>query len=178
MVPWGMSELSEAPRQKLGKTVFQVRPLTGEDRAWVSALLMEHWGSPRIVTRDRIHRADGLSGFVAVQGDKRIELLTYRIGGAGCEVVSMNSLAANVGIGSALLHAAKAVAIAAKCKRLWLITTNDNTPALRFYQKRGLELVAVHRNVVKESRKLKPGIPQVGIDDIPIRDEIELEMPL
>ena len=170
--------MSEAPRQKLGKTVFQVRPLTREDRDWASALLVEHWGSPRIVTRDKTHHADELSDFVAVQGDKRIGFVTCRIDGADCEVVSMNSLVMNVGIGSALLHAVKALAIAAKCKRLWLITTNDNAPALRFYQKRGFVLVAVYRNAVERSRKLKPEIPRMGVGGIPIRDEIELEMLL
>jgi len=174
----GMSKLSEASRQKLGKPVFQVRPLTREDRDWVSALLVEHWGSPRIVTRGKIHHADELSGFVAVQGGKRIGFVTCRIDGADCEVVSMNSLVMNVGIGSALLHAVKALATAAKCKRLWLITTTDNTPALRFYQKRGFVLVAVYRNAVERSRKLKPEIPRMGVDGIPFRDEIELEMLL
>lgn len=58
---------------------------------------------------------------------------------------------------------------------MWLITTNDNTVALRFYQKRGFVLAAIHRNALEESRRLKPSIPLVGIDGIPIRDETELE---
>jgi GNAT superfamily N-acetyltransferase len=64
------------------------------------------------------------------------------------------------------------------CERVFLATTNDNLHALRFYQKRGFELVAVHRGAVNESRKIKPGIPLIGNDGIPIRDEIELEMNL
>jgi hypothetical protein len=59
-----------------------------------------------------------------------------------------------------------------------LITTNDNTAALRFWQKRGFKLLRVHRNAVEKSRKLKPEIPLTGNDGIPIRDEIELEMML
>jgi hypothetical protein len=50
--------------------------------------------------------------------------------------------------------------------------------ALRFYQKRGFVLVAVHRNALEQSRKLKPEIPLIGDDEIPLRDEIELEMML
>jgi hypothetical protein len=64
----------------------------------------------------------------------------------------------------------------ANCKRL--ITTNDNLNALRFYQKRGLALVAVHRNALEESRRIKPEIPLIGSDGIPLRDEIELEIML
>jgi hypothetical protein len=59
-----------------------------------------------------------------------------------------------------------------------LITTNDNTKALRFWQKRGFRLAAVHRNAVEKSRKIKPEIPLTGNDGIPIKDEIELEMAL
>ena len=59
-----------------------------------------------------------------------------------------------------------------------LTTTNDNLNALRFYQKRGLVLVTVHRNALTRSRQLKPQIPLIGNDGIPLRDEIELEMIL
>jgi hypothetical protein len=58
------------------------------------------------------------------------------------------------------------------------VTTNDNLGALRFYQRRGLRLVALHVGAVAESRRLKPSIPEVGHDGIPIRDELELELEL
>jgi ribosomal protein S18 acetylase RimI-like enzyme len=64
------------------------------------------------------------------------------------------------------------------CRRLWLVTTNDNTPALRFYQRRDFDLVAIHRNAVQEARMLKPQIPDVGLDGIRIRHEIEMEYAL
>jgi len=90
----------------------------------------------------------------------------------------MNSLVEGKGIGSALVDAVKSIAVASKCKRLWLITTNDNTKALRFWQKRGFRLAAIYPGAVEKSRKLKPEIPLIGDDGIPIRDEIELEMIL
>ena len=64
------------------------------------------------------------------------------------------------------------------CKRVFLITTNDNLNALGFYQKRGFEMVRINRGAVNESRKIKPSIPLVGMNNIPLRDEIELEMRL
>jgi ribosomal protein S18 acetylase RimI-like enzyme len=88
----------------------------------------------------------------------------------------MKSLAEGIGVGSALVNAVKTIAASAKCRRLWLVTTNDNTYALRFYQKRGFQIVAAHRNALERSRKLKPEIPLEGVDGIPIRDEIELEI--
>ena len=90
----------------------------------------------------------------------------------------MNSLVERIGVGSALIDAVKKVAASAGCRRLWLITTNDNTAALRFWQKRGFWLAAVYPNAIAESRLLKLEIPLTGNDNIPIRDEIELEMIL
>ena len=157
---------------------FQIRQLNEGYRDWAIHLVEEHWGSSKIVSRGRIHYVEKLPGFVAVQQDKPVGLTTYQIHGEECEIVTINSLIERTGIGSALLDAVRTAAVSARCKRLWLITTNDNTPALRFYQKRGFRLVAVHRNAIERSRQLKPEIPLVGLDGIPLQDEIELEMLL
>jgi GNAT superfamily N-acetyltransferase len=157
---------------------FQIRPISKDDKPWVVASLKEWWAGPKVVTRGKIHYPDKYPGFIAEKSGKPAGLITYRIDGTSCEVVTMNSLVEKIGIGSALIDAVKKVAVAKGCKRLWLITTNDNTDALRFYQKYGLVLAAVHRNAIEQSRRLKPEIPLTGNDGIPIRDEIELEMML
>ncbi|HUT67148.1 MAG TPA: GNAT family N-acetyltransferase [Dehalococcoidales bacterium] len=144
----------------------------------MARLIKEWWAGPKIITRGKVHYADKLPGFIAVQDGKTAGLITYDIVGDQCEIVSMNSLVEGKGIGSTLIDAVKNVAQKARCKRLWLITTNDNTAALRFYQKRGFLLVAIHRNALEQSRRLKPEIPLIGNDGIPLRDEIELEMIL
>ena len=157
---------------------FQIRPVSKDDKAWVISLLAEWWAGPRVVTRGKLHHPEELPGFIAVQKAKPAGLITYNINGRECEVVTMNSLIERIGIGSALIDAVKNTVIKAGCIRLWLITTNDNTHALRFYQKYGFSLVAVHRNAIEKDRLLKPEIPLTGNDGIPIRDEIELEIVL
>jgi ribosomal protein S18 acetylase RimI-like enzyme len=157
---------------------FQIRPLSKDDRTWVSSLLKEWWAGPRVVTRGKIHYADKLPGFIAVLEGKPAGLVTYNIDGKDCEITSMNSLAEGKGVGSALVDVLKNMAVSKDCKRLWLITTNDNTAALRFWQKRGFRLAAVYPNAIEQSRRLKPEIPLTGNDGIEIRDEIELEMIL
>ena len=155
---------------------FQIRPLNKDDHEWVTQFLKEYWGSTEMVTRGRIHKANELPGFTALQDDKAIGLVTYVIEGEECEITSLNSLVEEMGIGSALISAVVEVAKSARCNRLWLITTNNNLKALHFYQKRGLSLVAVYPNAIEQTRRLKPEIPLVGGDGIPIRDEIELEL--
>ena len=157
---------------------LRTRPVDKGDHIWVTRFLEEQWFSTTIVSRGIIHYADGLPGFIAVQEDELLGLVTYRIDADECEIVTINSVVRGVGIGSVLLDVVKETATSADCRRLWLVTTNDNVAALRFYQKRGFLLVALHCNALEQSRSLKPQIPLVGIDGIPLRDEIELELPL
>ena len=157
---------------------FIVRPLVKTDRDWVRDLLIEHWGSSKVITRGKIHYADKIPGFAAIQNNEPAGLITYELENQECEIISLNSLSEGIGIGTALLKAVEKVCRDAKYGRLWLITTNDNIHALRFYQKIGLFITAIHLNAIAESRKLKPEIPDLGMHDIPIRDEIELEIKL
>jgi len=92
------------------------------------------------------------------------------------EITAIASQSEGRGVGSALMATAVETARETGCRRVWLITTNDNLPALRFYQKRGFRLVSIHRGAVDYSRaKLKPEIPELGRHAIPIHDELELE---
>lgn len=157
---------------------FTIRPIEKEDRNWIAQFLDRHWGSTRIVSRGQVYLAHLLPGFIAEQDDEKVGLITYRIDEEACELMTINSTVEGQGVGTALLEAVKAVAAEEGCKRLWLITTNDNLKALRFYQKRDLRIAAVYPGALDASRKVKPEIPLFGYDGIPLRDEIELEMTL
>lgn len=104
---------------------------------------------------------------------------TYVVDGDGCELLTLHCATRLTGIGSALLAAVRSIARDAGCRVLWVVTTNDNVAALRFYQRRGFRLARVRPGAVDQSRAtLKPEIPWTGAHGIPLRDEIELEMPL
>ena len=152
--------------------------LTPADRPWLRGLLSAHFASPRIVSRGVLHQADELPGLVAAWDGRPVGVLLYDLRPPECEVVVLVALEEGHGIGTALLDAIKPVAAAAGCRRLWLVTTNDNLPAIAFYRRRGWTLVATHHGAVAEARRLKPEIPETGHDGIPIRDEIELEWRL
>ena len=104
--------------------------------------------------------------------------LPTRISENECEIVSLNSLAADRGIGTALIAEVKEKAAEGGCRRIWLITTNDNVAAMRFYQKRGFSFAAIYINALEETRRVKPELSLTGFDGIPLRDEIELELLL
>lgn len=155
-----------------------IRPADKADRNWVAQFLDEHWGSTRVVSRGQVYLAHLLPGFIAEVDGERVGLITYRLEDDECEIVTINSVSEKQGIGTALIETVRETVAEEGCKRIWLITTNDNLPALRFYQKRGFHLVAVYPNALDESRKIKPEIPLFGYDGIPLRDEIELEIVL
>ena len=157
---------------------FTIRHVHAEDQDWILGLVRE-WGADFIVSRGRKIFPTRLPGFCAVGlAGEGLGLATYEIAGAECQLVTLHALRPYQGIGTALTAAVREAAAAASCRRLWLITTNDNLDALRFYQRRGFELVAVHRDFREVARRLKPSIPPVGTFGIPIRDEIELELRL
>lgn len=106
-------------------------------------------------------------------------VLTYDIVGEECELLTLHCDEQWSGIGTQLLEELVAAARAAGCRRLRVVTTNDNIDALRFYQRRGFRLARLRPGAVDRSRRtLKPGIPDVGLHQIPLRDELELDRPL
>ncbi len=155
---------------------FTLRAVQSGDRNWISQFIAERWGSKNVVVHNTLYTPADLPGIVAVQNDTHVGLITYTIQGDECEIVTLDSISPSIGIGKSLVEAVLKVARESSCRRVWLITTNDNLQALRFYQKRGFQLVTIYRNAVDESRKIKPEIPILGENGIPIRDEIELEM--
>jgi ribosomal protein S18 acetylase RimI-like enzyme len=155
-----------------------IRRLTRADLPRLRQFWIEHWGGAEMVTRGNVHRPEQLDGFVVEDDGEWVGLLTFFLKNGECEVTSLDSLREGQGIGTKLMDAVVDAARKQNCHRVFLITTNDNMHAMGFYQKRGFELVAVHRGAVNESRKIKPSIPLIGFDGIPLRDEIELELIL
>ncbi|MFL5758235.1 MAG: GNAT family N-acetyltransferase [Thermomicrobiales bacterium] len=155
---------------------IEIRPVdTESDWDWLAGLWRDEWGGETMVSRGVIHKLVDQTALIAWRGETRMGAATFFASGRGWELTSINALEPGLGIGSALLRAVEDAARSAGAPRLWMITTNDNLDALRFYQRRGYRLVAVHAGAVDDARELKPSIPEIGNHGIPIHDEIELE---
>jgi ribosomal protein S18 acetylase RimI-like enzyme len=155
-----------------------LRRLSRDDLPRLRQFWIKHWGGEEMIARGNIYRPEQLEGFVIEEDEEWIGLLTFLVKDGECEVISLDSLRQGQGLGSRLIDQVIQEARTQGCRRLFLITTNDNLNALGFYQRRGFEIAAVYRGAVNESRKRKPDIPLVGYDNIPLRDEIEVEMLL
>lgn len=157
---------------------MSIYPITEQFRNYVNKILQDEWCCPPSVSKGKIIDTTKLPGFIFIEGETIQGIITYNIDDVHCEIVTLNSFKENNGIGTILINAVLEVAKEQKCKRLWLITTNDDINAIRFYQKKGFDLVAIHINAMEASRRLKPSIPLIGMDNIPIKHELEFEIKL
>jgi GNAT superfamily N-acetyltransferase len=155
-----------------------VHDLETHDQPWMHDFLLTYNHSLRVVSRGTLYYVPQLPGLIATYNQIPSALLTYHVADRAFEVVTLHAAVQRQGLGARLLAAGRDRARALGCYRLWLITTNDNEPAIRFYERQGLTLVAIHHNALHESRKLKPEIPYVGLGGKPLRDEIEFEYRL
>jgi GNAT superfamily N-acetyltransferase len=157
--------------------VMKVRPREDADRPAALAFLARH-NSAQVARLGELLEPLDHPALLAEADGEIVGMLTYvpEPGWEQCEVLTLHVTDQWHGVGTALIETVEQLAARHRCARLWLITTNDNIDALRFYQRRGLELAAIHRHAVDDSRsRLKPEIPVAGAYGIPIRDEIELE---
>ena len=156
-----------------------VRAANADDRATIIRLLTQAWASTNMVVHGEVYDASRLPALLAEREGQVVGLLIYTISEpTGLEVVSLEATERYSGAGTALLTAAVDVARKAGIERIWLVTTNDNLDALRFYQRRGLRIVGVAPGAVDASREIKPSIPRVGDYGIELHDEITLELRL
>ncbi|WP_053960434.1 GNAT family N-acetyltransferase [Sulfobacillus thermosulfidooxidans] len=149
--------------------------VTHEDHEFIREIWRTHWGGAVMVSRGKIYHISELSALIAKKDDKYKGALTYSVCGEESECITLNALTQYQGIGTALVLAWENWARQHHVKRLWLITSNDNLKALRFYQKRGFRLCRIYPGAIDAARCQKPSIPLWGDKGIPIHDEIELE---
>jgi ribosomal protein S18 acetylase RimI-like enzyme len=155
----------------------RVRPLRPDERDWVRDLMLERWGDERVVGHGFVWRPAELDGFVAQDDDgSRVGLLTYDVRDGVLEIVTIDSFRPREGIGSALMLSAVERAHHAALPRVLVMTTNDNEPAIAFYEHLGFRLAEVREGAMEEARKIKPSIPLVGVGGRPITDEVLLEL--
>ncbi|MBO6555113.1 MAG: GNAT family N-acetyltransferase [Pseudomonadales bacterium] len=153
-----------------------IRPTTSDDGDYVASIALEYFGSTQVVSRERMHQIETLSGFIAESGNERVGLIQFDVHNHELEVVTLVSRLQAAGVGRRLLeqtvdHARQQ----GNLSRCWLITTNNNHNAINFYRHVGWRLKATHYGAVNEARKLKPEIPLQDDRGIPIKDELEFE---
>ncbi|MCL2406999.1 MAG: GNAT family N-acetyltransferase, partial [Defluviitaleaceae bacterium] len=124
---------------------MEIKNLDEIHKETVINYVLAKWGDP-IITRGNTINISNLHGFIALSDDKLAGAILYDIKENDFEIVVLYSITESIGVGTNLINAVLSMAKSKNCNRVWLITMNDNTHAIRFYQKRGFDLKAVHIN--------------------------------
>jgi GNAT superfamily N-acetyltransferase len=149
-----------------------LQKISRRDKGLIDAFLIKEWGSETVVSKGVLYAPSDLQGFICREGNEIIGLLTYVIQEGTCEIITINSKIPSIGMGTRLLKKVIQEAKSAGCNSITVTTTNDNTNAIRFYQRRGFEWTGFNKDAVLESRRIKPSIPFTGCDGIPIQHEL------
>lgn len=157
---------------------MNVEKISGQNRKYINDFIKEHWHTTKIIIRGKEVDMTLVDGLVVFEQNEIIGLVTYMLYDDIMEITSLDSLRENQGLGTMLLEATVSLAKENGYKKIVLITTNDNINAIRFYQKRGFDMANLYRNALDASRKLKPEIPLIGENNIPLKHEIEFELVL
>ena len=154
------------------KPVLEVRAV---ERARLVELLQLRWPEQSMIICGEFVRPEDVEGIGVYTNDRLHGIATWRANGKIMHIVAVNSFTELRGVGMALVDAMIALAREHGMALLRATISNDNVIGLRFYQKRGFRISALHRGIFDAMRHIKPSIPRTGIDGIPMRDEIELE---
>jgi len=150
-----------------------VRDLAAADWAWAEAALAEV-GGRFVARRGELIDLATLPALVAESDGERAGILVYDAGDGRdeAELAALATPVRGVGAATALIEALRR---RLPERAIWVVTTNDNTDALRFYQRRGFVLRALRTGAVDAARRgIKAAIPRSGKNGIPLRDELEL----
>jgi ribosomal protein S18 acetylase RimI-like enzyme len=162
---------------KKTKLEYNIDEATSEEKKKeIGAFVRRFWGEEEQLTFDRKFRIAELPAYVARFGESAAGFISTAEVDDAVIIVALGVLPQyqSSGVGKGLVKKVEDEAIRRKKKKLLVSTSNDDLPALAFYQSVGFQIYEVKPNVIAE----KHGEVLVGIGNLPIRDELRLQKRL
>jgi ribosomal protein S18 acetylase RimI-like enzyme len=179
LVDWEHSRLQIVCgcRTQLDLPPVLVREATAADRERVRELFLAEFGHLTIVAFGSVMHAGDDAALVAEMKDDLAGALAYRELDDALHVVALatDPLWQRAGVGGYLLAEAELLARARSLPRIIAATSNDNIPALYFYQRHGYRMTAIEPDAFAAQR-VKPSGP--GFAGIAVHDEVRMEKRL
>jgi len=150
------------------------REAAPDERQGVLDLFQQDFGRTRVATFGDVVDLSAVDTIVAEMSGGVAGALAWRQVGDAVHVVAIatDPMWQRSGVGGHLLAEAEAQARRAGLKRLLVTATNDNLPALYFYQRHGYRIIEIVRDATAAHPEMRP-LP--GFADIPALDELRLE---
>jgi GNAT superfamily N-acetyltransferase len=153
-----------------------VHEATDGEREIVRDLFRRDFGRTQIIAFGEVVNLDAIPALVATMYGDVSGALAYRLLGDGLHIVALatDALWQRSGVGGHLVAEAELLARRLSLSRTVVTTTNDNLPALYFYQRHGYRLTGfVAGSVLAHTTGVLSGFA-----GIPVRDELHLEKAL
>jgi ribosomal protein S18 acetylase RimI-like enzyme len=175
--PAGKRQPGDRAWDSNGKLSLVIRQLTHADAVDAERLIDDVLGGRTQARLDEVIDVLALPGYGAWADSRLVGIATYSINGPDAEIAALGVTESHRGEGLArqLLDAVITETSEHGVDRVWVVTTNDNLTALAVYQRHGFRLVEIHPGAIDRARALKPTIPEIGQNGIPMHDEIVLE---
>lgn len=149
------------------------RATEGMKKETIKEFVRRFWGEEEQLTFDRKFKVADLPAYVAKAGNKVMGFASFAEIETAIILVALGIIPKyqNAGIGKTLIEKVEAEAKRLRKRKLLVSTSNDDLPALAFYQSLGFQIFEVKPNVIAE----KHGEILKGIGGLPIRDELRLQ---
>jgi ribosomal protein S18 acetylase RimI-like enzyme len=146
---------------------------TDKERDNIREFVKRFWGEEEQLTFDKKFVVAELLTYIAMVKNSIIGFASVAEENDAIIIAALGILPKyqGCGVGRSLVEKVKAEAKRLRKKRLLVSTSNDDLPALAFYQSLGFQIFEVKPNVIAE----KHGRVLKGISGLPIRDELRLQ---
>ena len=146
---------------------------SAKEREEIRKLVQRFWGEEEQLTFDRKFIVTKLPAYVAKVKNNIIGFISFTEADDAVIIVALGVLpkCQGSGVGRSLIGKVEVEARRMLKKRLLVSTSNDDLPALAFYQSLGFQIYEVKPNVIAE----KHGEILEGIGGLPVRDELRLQ---
>lgn len=144
-----------------------------KERKKIREFVKRFWGEEEQLTFDKKFIVAELSTCIATVKNRIIGFASFAEADDAILIAALDILPRyqGSGVGRSLVEKVEAEAKRLRKKKLLVSTSNDDLPALAFYQSLGFQIFEVKPNVIAE----KHGRVLKGIGGLPIRDELRLQ---
>jgi ribosomal protein S18 acetylase RimI-like enzyme len=152
------------------------KAIAENDADWIRKFVSEFWGEERQLTFDRELDPVDYTAYIGRVGNSAIAFISLVEDKDDLIIVALGVYPEyqRSGIGTSLVEKAELQARRSGKKRMLVSTSNDNLPALGFYQALGFQIFEVAPNALER----KHGEIIEGIGGLPVRDELRLQKTL
>lgn len=152
---------------------MEITRITDDNRKMLTQFIIDNWyGSIMIIKGERVDITTE-DGYCIIDKNSVVAVVTYRLKNNICEITLLYTVKQRCGIGKKLVHEVTKTVRNKGGDTVMVVTTNDNIEAIAFYQKMGFDIVNIYRNSMDYVRKMRPTVPIMGENNIPLRHEIE-----